>query len=351
MSVAHVERRDIRVTVQAIGTIAAANVAVVKAKVEAELKAIHFKEGQVVKAGALLAELDNRAFQIAVAQSEGQLARDQAQLRNAQVDLARFRDLLAKDGIAKQQVDTQEALVRQLQGTVQISQAALDNARLQLSYTRIVAPISGRVGLKQADLGNVVKPGDAAGLLSIAQTQPVNVVFAVPDQYLNTIAPQLKDGRMLKVEAWDRELKHSLATGQVASTDNAIDSTTGTIKLKAAFPNADGSLFPNQFVNVRLQLGNVAQSLAVPSAAVLRNGEGSFVYVVSEDKTVSAKPVQVGAIDGDWVSVQGDLQPGDAVVIDGTDRIRDGAQVNVIQPAASGAGADAPRPRRRQRPQ
>jgi multidrug efflux system membrane fusion protein len=344
VAVAVVKRQDIRVTVGAIGTIAAANTAVVKPKIDGELKVIHFQEGQVVKAGTLLAEIDPRPFQIALAQAQGQLARDQAQLQNAKLDAERFRDLLSKDGIAKQQVDTQDALVRQLLGTVQSDQANVDNARLQLSYTRITAPISGRLGLKQADLGNVLHASDATGLVSIAQTQPVNVVFAVPDTQLSKITGQLKAGQILPVEAWDRDQKTKLADGKVASLDNAIDVTTGTIKLKALFPNIDGGLFPNQSVNVRLQLSTLEGSLAVPSAAVLRGSKGTYVYVVNGDKTVSTRMIRAGASDGDQVSVQGDLKPGDQVVTDGTDRLREGAKVDIITPglppphgAASGA--------------
>lgn len=352
VAVATVQQRDIALIVPAIGTIAASNTAVVKAKVEGELKALHFQEGQVVQAGALLAELDRRPFEIALAQAEGQLARDRAQWQNAALDLARFRDLLGKDGISKQQVDTQAALVQQLQGTVQMSQAAVDNATLQLSYTRIVAPIGGRLGLKQVDLGNVVKPADALGLVTIAQTRPAQVVFAVPEDRLGALQARLEAGEPLQVEAWDRAQKQRLATGRLVSTDNGIDATTGTIKLKAAFANADGSLTPNQFVNVRLRLGTVKDTLAVPAAAVLRNGDGSFVYVVDRAaRTVSTQPVQPGAADGDWVAVQGALQAGQTVVTDGTDRIRDGAKVAVIQPASEPATAvaqdDTPRPHRR----
>ncbi|MCV2361265.1 MdtA/MuxA family multidrug efflux RND transporter periplasmic adaptor subunit [Paucibacter sp. TC2R-5] len=333
VSVASVAKRDIQVTVSAIGTISAANTAVVKAKIEGELKRIHFKEGQWVKAGALLAELDDRALQINLAQTEGQLARDQALLQNARLDLERFRELLAKDAIAKQQVDTQAAQVRQLQGTVQIGQALVDNARLQLSHTRIVAPIEGRVGLKQVDLGNVLKPGDAGGLISIAQSKPVNVVFAVPDTHLRRVNEQLAAGQKLQVEAWDREGLRRLAVGQLGSSDNAIDAATGTIKLKAAFPNADLSLFPNQFVNVRLQLATLENQLAVPAAALLRDGQGSYVYRVGEDKTVSVQRVQAGASDQGWVSVQGGgLQAGERIVTDGVDRLREGSQVEVIKP-------------------
>lgn len=337
ISVGAVRRQDVRVTVSAIGSIAAANTAVVKAKVEGELKALHFVEGQTVKAGAVLAEIDPRPFQIALAQSQGQLARDQAQLKNAQLDLERFRDLLSKDGIAKQQVDTQDALVQQLKGTVQSDQAQVDNAKLQLSYTRVTAPISGRIGLKAVDLGNVVHTTDANGLLTIVQTQPVNVVFSVPETHLPRINAQLRAGNVLPVEAWDREQKRKVADGKVASTDNAIDATTGTIKLKAAFPNKDDSLFPNQFVNVRLQVNTLTDSLAVPAAAVLRGAQGTYVYVVNSDKTVSTKRVTVGPTDGDWVSVQGELQPGNTVVTDGVDRLRDGAKVEIITPASSNA--------------
>jgi len=351
VSVALVKRQDIRVTVSAIGAIAAANTAVVKAKIDGELKAIYFQEGQVVKAGALLAEIDPRPFQIALAQAQGQLARDQAQLQNAKLDAERFRDLLSKDGIAKQQVDTQDALVRQLQGTVQSDQAQVDSAKLQLSYTRITAPISGRLGLKQADLGNVLHASDANGLISIAQTQPVNVVFAVPDTQLPQITSQLKAGQALPVEAWDRDQKVKLADGKVASIDNAIDAATGTIKLKALFPNLDGGLFPNQSVNVRLQLKVLQGTLAVPSAAVLRGAKGTYVYLVNADKTVSTKAIRAGANDGDRVSVQGDLQPGQQVVVDGTDRLREGAQIDIITPgttAVSGSSA-ASSPKRRHR--
>ncbi len=338
VSVATARKQDVRVTVSAIGTIAAANTAVVRTKVDGELKALYFKEGQVVRAGALLAEIDSRSFVIALSQAQGTLARDQAQLQNAKVDLERFRDLVAKDAAPKQQLDTQDALVRQLQGTVLSDQAQVDNAKLQLSYTRVVAPISGLAGLKQADLGNVVRASDTNGIVSITQTQPVNVVFAVPDTQLPKITKQLKAGEILRVEAWDRDQKNKLADGKVASTDNSIDTTTGTIKLKALFANTDGGLFPNQFVNVRLQMDTLTDATAVPSAAVLRGTQGNYVYVVNEDKTVSIRRVRAGAVDGDWMSVQGEVKVGDVVVTDGTDRLREGASVEVVIPPAPSAG-------------
>lgn len=343
VTVAAVRRQDIRVVVQAIGNIAALNTAVVRARVEGELKAIRFKEGQQVRAGQLLAEIDPRSYEVALAQAQGQLARDQAQLRNAQVDLERYKDLLAKDSIARQQVDTQEALVRQLQGTVQTDQAQVDSAKLQLSYTKVVAPISGRLGLKQADLGNIVRASDANGLVTITQTQPISVVFAVPEANLPLINRQLKAGETLVVEAWDREQRNRMATGKVSTTDNAIDPVTGTIKLKAEFANADGALFPNQFANIRLQLDTLEAVLSVPNSAVQRGAIGTFVYVVKEDNAVTVRRVRLGQVDGDWTSVQGELAPGDKVVTDGADRLREGAKVEVITPppargTALGAG-------------
>jgi multidrug efflux system membrane fusion protein len=348
VTVAAVRRQDIRVTISAIGNIAALNTAVVRSRVDGELKAIRFKEGQQVRAGQLLAEIDPRTYEVALAQAQGQLARDQAQLRNAQLDLERYKDLLAKDSIAKQQVDTQDALVKQLQGTVQVDQAQVDNARLQLSYTKVTAPISGRLGLKQADLGNIVRASDAAGLVTITQTQPISVVFAVPEGNLPQITRQLKAGEAMVVEAWDREQRNRLATGKVATTDNAIDPVTGTIKLKAEFANAEGTLFPNQFANIRLQLDTLEGVLSVPGSAVQRGAIGTFVYVVKEDSTVTVRRIRLGTVDGDWVSVQGELSPGEKVVTDGADRLREGAKVEVITPPpARGAGGEGGGGRRR----
>ena len=347
VSVAVVQQRDMAATVQAIGNMAALNTAVVRARVEAELKGLHFTEGQVVKAGQLLAELDNRAQQVALAQAQGQLARDQALLKNAQLDLARYRDLLAKDSIAAQQVDTQEAQVRQLQGTVQADQAAVDNAQLQLSYTRITAPISGRLGLKQADLGSTVRASDANGLVTITQTQPIALVFAVPEGMLPRLRSKMGGKEPLVVEVWDRESRNRLGQGKVTTLDNTIDATTGTIKVKAEFANADGGLFPNQFVNVRLTLAIEKNALAIPNTALQRGAQGSFVYAVQPDNTVAVRRVRPGATDGDWVAISGDLSAGDRVVTDGADRLREGAQVDVIaapkpREAGQGGGTGGP---------
>ena len=339
VSVARVEVRDQRVVLQAIGNMAALNTAVVRAKVDGELKAIRFQEGQTVRAGQVLAELDARSFEAQLAQARGTLARDQAQLRNAQLDLQRYQELLVKDSISRQQVDTQEALVRQLQAAVQIDQAQVDSAALQLSHTKVLAPISGRLGLKLADLGSVVRASDANGLVTITQTQPISLVFAVPETNLAAINGRLKDKQPLQVEVWDRDQRQRLGQGRVVTTDNAIDAATGTIKLKAEFPNADGSLFPNQFVNVRLQLATDTGATTLPSNAIQRGAQGTFVYVVQEDSTVAMRRVRLGVTDGDRVSVQGELAAGDTVVTDGADRLRDGAKVEVIAPR-SGGGAN-----------
>ena len=343
VSVASVQRRDLVVAIDAIGSITAANTAVVRAKVSGE-----FKEGQPVKAGQVLALIDPRPFEIARDQAQAALARDQAQLENARADLARYKDLVAKEAAPRQQLDTQQALVRQLEATLLSDQAALDNAKLQLSYTRVTAPIAGQAGLKQADLGNTVTPTDVNGVLSVAQTQPAAVVFAVPDARLARIRQQLGARQPLAVQAWDRERKAKLAEGRVDSTDNAIDPTTGTIKVKALFDNKDGSLFPNQFVNVRLQLDELKDVLVVPTAAVQRGAPGTFVYVIA-DGQVSLRRLQLLATDGDATAVQGDVKPGDQVVTDGADRLRDGGKAEVIKAPAGAASAPAGRDRAHRR--
>ncbi len=340
VSVAPVTQRDIRVVLSAIGTLTASNTATVRARVDGELKSIRFSEGQQVRAGTLLAEIDPRNYEIQLQQAQGQLARDAAQLRNARLDLERYKDLLSKDSIARQQVESQDALVQQLGGTVQSDQAQVDNAKLQLSYTKVLAPISGKVGFKQVDLGNLVRASDAAGLVTITQTQPIGLVFGVPEGNLPQIAAKLKAGKPLLVEAWDREQRTKLATGRVRSIDNAIDLATGTIRLKAEFANADNVLFPNQFVNIRLQVDDVKDALVVPANAIQRGAQGIFVYVLKEDSTVAVRRVRLGATEGDWVAIQGELAAGDTVVTDGADRLREGAKVDVITPNGSGKGRD-----------
>ncbi len=343
VSVESVRRQDIRVTVNAIGSMVASNTATVHAQVSGVLQSLSFKEGQQVEAGQLLAQIDPRAFQAALGQAEGALARDKAQLEGARVDLARYRELLAKDAIPKQQLDTQVALVGQLEGTVKADQGTVDSARLQLSYTRVTAPIAGRAGLKQVDLGNVVQPADTNGIVSITQTRPIALIFAVPAANLPLISARLRKGENVPVHAFDRGSTTKLAVGQVATLDNAIDPTTDTIKVKALFANADDALFPNQAVSVTLQIDILTDVLAVPQAAVLRGSQGFYVYVVNADSTVSTRVVKPGAVDANWMAVEGPLQPDDKVVIDGVDRLRDGAKVEVIAAdPKQRAGANAP---------
>lgn len=330
VSVAEARRQDIRVTVNAIGSINAANTAIVRVQVSGVLQQINFKEGQQVQAGQLLAQIDPRAFQATLGQAEGVLARDKAQLDNARIDLARYKDLLSKDAIPKQQLDTQEALVRQLEGTVKSDQGTVDSAKLQLSYTRVTAPIAGRVGLKQADLGNVVQPSDTNGVVIITQTRPIALVFSVPSANVPAITSRLRANESMAVEAWDRTGKTKLATGQLSTVDNTIDVTTDTIKVKAMFPNLDDALFPNQAVSVVMQLNTLKDVLAVPQAAVLRGSQGFYVYVVNADSTVSTRVVKPGAIDSGWMAVEAKLEAGEKVVIDGTDRLREGGKVEVI---------------------
>ncbi|XAH22922.1 MdtA/MuxA family multidrug efflux RND transporter periplasmic adaptor subunit [Xylophilus sp. GW821-FHT01B05] len=334
-----VKRQDVRVLIAAIGTITARNTAVVRTKVDGELKAIHFKDGDMVKAGQLLAQIDPATYQTALTQAQGALARDQALLRNAKLDLQRYQDLLAKDSIAKQQVDTQAALVAQYEGTVLADQGQVDSAKLQLSYTRVTAPIAGRLGLRQADLGNVVHAADTTGIVTITQVQPIYALFSVPEANLPKIVARLRTGAQLPVEVWDRDQKNKLAVGQLETLDNAIDTTTGTVKAKASFANEDGSLFPNQFVNVRLQVDTLKDVLTVPTTAVQRGTQGTYVYAVKDDSTVTLRRVRLGTTDGDRVSVQGELAEGERVVTDGADRLREGAQVAVIA-ADAAAKAD-----------
>ena len=331
VSVGEVRLMDIRYTVQAAGTLVALNTAVVRAKVDGELKALRFTEGQLVQAGQVLAEIDARPFEAQLNQAQGQFARDAALMKNAELDLQRYQDLLSKDAIARQQVETQAALVRQLQGTVQADQAQIDLAKLQLSYTRVTAPISGRLGLKQVELGSLVRSSDPNGLVNITQTQPMAVVFSVPEMHVPLIMRKLKAGQALPVEAWDRDQKIRLAQGRVSTTDNAIDVATSTLRLKATLDNRDGSLFPNQFANIRLQLDTLKNVVAVPAQAVQRGTAGTFVYVVQADNTVQVQTVQLEAVEGDWQAVKADLKAGQQVVTDGADRLRSGSVVEVVK--------------------
>lgn len=336
---------DLNVVQNGLGTVAALRVATVKARVDGLLQNVLFEEGQIVKVGQVLAEIDPKPLQVQLSQVEGQLARDQAQLNNAKLDLERYRVLLAQDSVAKQQVDSQESLVRQFEGTVKIDQAQVDTAKLQLSYTRVSAPISGRLGLRLVDAGNIVRSSDAQGLVVITQIDPITVIFTIPQDNIQRVLQRLKAGEKLAVDAWDREQKNKLAVGTLITVDNQIDTATGTIKLKAQFPNPDGLLFPNQFVNVRMVVETKKDATVIPMAAIQRGAQGTIVYVVKEDKTVSLRPVKMGAVENDFVAIESGVKPGEMVVTDGIDRLREGAKVEVTTPfvpRARGPGGGDP---------
>lgn len=339
VSVGWVQRQDVRVLVSALGTMQARATAVVRPKVSGELQALYFKEGEEVKAGQVLAQIDPRSYRAALDQARGNLQRNQALLHNAQLDLKRYQELWAQDSTTGQQVDTQAAQVRQYEGAVQADQALLDAAQLQWSHTRVIAPIAGRLGLRQADRGNIVNASDANGLVTITQVRPIDVVFSVPEVHLAALRQRSRAA--LTVELWDRDNQHLLARGQLSALDNAIDTGSGTIKAKAAFANTDGALYPNQFVNVKLQIDTQDHALTVPSAAL----QNQWLYVVQDDGTVRQQRVRVGAVEGERTAVQamdGEallLREGQRVVTDGIDRLRDKAKVKIIAPPS---GTPAP---------
>lgn len=337
------QQADLPVWLDAIGTVIPERVVTVRARVDGVLQKISFREGQWVKKGDLLAELDAQPFKIQLDQAQGQWARDQALLDNAQRDLARYKDLWAKDATSRQQLDTQEALVRQYQGALLSDRAQVENARLQLSYTRILAPMDGQIGLRQMDVGNLVRANDALGLAVLTQTRPANVLFAIPERHLSTL--RIRQTRQpLRVEAWDAGQRERLAVGRLLSLDNQIDVATGTIRLKAGFANHDERLYANQFVNVRLLLEVRQQVMQVPTNAIQRGARGAFVYRVAADGRVAVVPVTPDASEAGWTALAGTeaIKVGDRLVIDGADRLREGAHARIVMPAqgAEGKGQD-----------
>jgi len=332
-----VTRRNMDVVLNGLGNVTPVANVTVRVQVSGPLLKVLFKEGQMVKAGDVLAEIDPRPFQATLDQAVGQLARDQALLQNARLDQKRYKTLLAQDSISSQQVDTQDALVRQYEGTVKTDQGNVDNARLQLGYTRIVAPVSGRIGLRQVDPGNIVNTTDTNGIALITQIQPIAVLYTIPEDNLPSVLKKLNAGEKLPVQAWDRQMRNQIGDGTLLTTDNQIDTTTGTVKLKAIFPNTDGLLFPNQFVNVRTRIDTLENAVVMPIAAIQRGQQGTFVYVVGDDSKVKVQVVTLGPGDGSHTAVLKGLEPGQRVVVDGADRLKEGMTVEAVDPAARAA--------------
>jgi multidrug efflux system membrane fusion protein len=325
-----VREGDVPVYLNGLGTVTGLRTVTVKSRVDGELVRVAFKEGGLVREGDQLAEIDPRPFQVQLMQAEGNLLRDQAQLKNAQIDLERYQTLLEQDSIAAQQVATQEATVKQYQGIVAADQAMVANARLQLSYAKIAAPITGRLGLRIVDQGNIVKASDTNGIVVITQTQPIAVVFTLPEDQVPAVMRQLHSSKALTVEAYDRGGKNKLAQGRLLAVDNQIDLNTGTVKLKSQFDNEDETLFANQFVNIRMKIDTLRGAAIVPSAAIQNGNSGSFVYVVKDGQTVNTRPVKLGPVDGEHVAVLEGLQADERVVVEGADKLREGAQVKVM---------------------
>lgn len=314
-----------------LGTITAANTVTVRSRVDGQLLALHFQEGQQVKAGDLLAEIDPSQFNVALAQAQGQLAKDKATLANARRDLARYQQLVKTNLVSRQELDAQQALVSETEGTIKADEASVASAQLQLDWSRITAPVDGRVGLKQVDVGNQIASGDTTGIVVITQTHPIDLIFTLPESDIATVTRAQKNGQPLIVEAWDRTNSQKLSEGKLLSLDNQIDPTTGTIKVKARFDNQDDTLFPNQFVNARMLVDTTQNAVVIPTAALQMGNEGHFVWVLNDENKVSKHLVKAGIQDNQKVVIDAGISAGDRVVTDGIDRLTEGAKVEVVE--------------------
>ena len=324
---ANAKSGDQPVYLTGLGSVVGYKTVTVRTRVDGELVRVAVREGQMVSSGDLIAEIDPRPFQVQLEQAEAQKDRDVALLENAKVDAERYRILYSQDSIPKQQLDTQIALVRQNEATVRADQAAIDNAKLQLIYTRITSPINGRIGLRQVDPGNMVHATDQGGLAVITQLQPIAVIFSIPQDNVPQVMKQLRAGRRMLVEAWDRDLKNKISTGSLLTIDNQADVATGTVRFKATFANNDNALFPNQFVNARLLVAVKRKAVLVPVAAVQHGPDTTFVFVVNEDDTVQTRNVVAGTIEAGVASIDRGLSPGETVVTEGVDKLQHGAKV------------------------
>lgn len=340
-------KADIPVMVEALGTVMPMVTATVRPQVSGVLKQVLFTEGQMVKQGQVLAVIDPQPFQIALTQATGARIRDEAQLENAKLTLERYRTLLSQDSIARQDVDTQASLVKQLEGTVTIDRANEATARLNLGYSRIVAPVAGRVGLRVVDTGNYISAGDTNGVAVITQMSPIDVSFALPQDRVPELQARMAEGVKLPATALDRTRVTQLDAGVFSTLDNQIDTTTGTVKAKARFPNSTGTLFPSQFVNLRLRLRTIEGAVVVPVTAIRTGSQGDFVYVLNEDRTVSLRNVKRGEATNEYIAITDGLQAGERVVTEGADRLKDGARVQLAADRAASAASGASAPGRR----